>query len=472
LDKVLKSGEAELVAVFGRRRVGKTQLIKSCYEKEILFEITGVHKASFKDQLYNFHISFQKATKGEALTMPPRNWVEAFHLLTRWINKMPGTKPVVLFFDEFPWIHTQRSGFLEAFDHWWNLARSRHEFLKVIICGSVPSWMINEGLNNKRGLYKGVTKSIRLIPFSLAETEEYLRKKNIKLARFEVLQIYMAIGGIPFYLQGIHVGETAPQAIDKLCFSKDGLLREEFNNLYQSLFENSHHHKKVLVELAKKANGLTRNEIIEQCKFSSGGTITKILIDLEESGLISAYTLFGKKENDNVYKLTDEFCLFYLKFIVPSKLSGTGTWVRLTASRAYINWGGIAFESVCQKHIVQIKNRLGISGVLTNVSFWRQFSTKNQKGAQIDLVLDRHDQCTNLGEIKFASTHFVIDKKYAAEIDNKTGVFRKMTKTKKVLFPTMITPYGVMSNEYSIGRIQSSVVMDDLFFIPINSSKY
>jgi uncharacterized protein len=463
LERVLKSADAELVAVYGRRRVGKTFLIREYCREHLVFEYTGVHEVTMKDQLEHFTTTLQQVMKSPVPLAAPDNWIKAFAYLDQYINGLPAKKPAVLFFDEFPWIHTQKSGFLQAFDHWWNHFATRKSHIKVIICGSAASWMIEKVLNARGGLHNRVTQQIRLLPFTLAETKNYLESRNIKLDHYQLLQLYMAIGGIPHYLHRIEKGESTAQVIDRLCFTKDGLLKTEFNKLYQSLFGNPHHHEAVVRALSKKGKGLTRNEIIQECGFTSGGTTTKILKELEESGFISPYIPIDKNEKDVIYKLSDEYSLFYLKFIEGSKDKDAGSWLRQMKSPSYTSWSGFAFESVCQKHTLQIRKALGIDGVYTQVSSWRYIPAKGKQGVQIDLLLDRADRCINLCEMKFASDEFTVDKKYAGELQYKVNVFNEETKTKKTIFTTLITTYGVKSNAYATANVHAEVVMGDLF---------
>lgn len=463
LASKMGSAEAELVAVYGRRRVGKTYLIRTFCKSSLIFEFTGIHEASLTDQLANFSNALQQVMKIKTPLAVPLSWVQAFAYLDQYIDGLQTKKPAVVFFDEFPWIHTAKSGFLQAFDHWWNSSATKRSHLKVIICGSAASWMIDNIVRNTGGLHNRVTQTIRLLPFTLAETAEYMASRKINLDHYQLLQLYMAMGGVPHYLKNINVGESAAQVIDRLCFTKDGLLKQEFPLLYQSLFYNSEQHEAVVRALAKKAKGLTRKEIITECGLSSGGTTTRVLKELEESGFIRSYIPFQKTVNYSIYKLTDEYSLFYLKFVDGARATGEGTWLRRSATPSYATWSGLAFESVCQKHTQQIKKALGISGVLTETSIWRNAATDEQDGAQIDLLLDRQDRCINICEIKFATSEFVINKKYAGELDNKLNVFRAVTQTRKTLFLTMITTYGTSPNEYFTGRVQSEVRMDDLF---------
>lgn len=297
LSKIAASGEAELVAVYGRRRVGKTFLIRKFFEKQMAFEFSGIHDATLDQQLENFIAVLSKATGGMPLARPS-NWIQAFRLLADYLTPLIKKQRKVVFLDEFPWINTKRSGFLQAFENFWNSWACKQNNLIIVICGSAASWMIQNVIRNKGGLHNRVTRKIRLMPFTVAETELYLKSRKINLDRYQILQLYMTMGGIPHYLKEIERGESAAQTIDRICFTKDGLLNEEFQNLYLSLFENARNHMEVIRVLARKNSGLSRNEIIESCKLSSGGGATQLLEELRESGFITPYIPFDRTAKD------------------------------------------------------------------------------------------------------------------------------------------------------------------------------
>jgi uncharacterized protein len=463
LSNALNSKDAELIAVYGRRRVGKTFLIRNHYHKKIVFELTGIHEASLKDQLQNFSFALQASMNIPVPPVAPGNWINAFRLLSDHLKTIIKKEPIVVLFDELPWICTPKSGFLQAFGHWWNTWASRHPQMKVVICGSAASWIIRNIINDRGGLHNRVTQRIRLLPFTLAEAELFLHHHGIRLDRYQILQLYMAMGGIPQYLKQVQKGESAAQTIDKLCFTKNGMLKTEFDDLYQSLFAHAENHEAVVRALSKKAKGMTRAEIIEACGFTTGGWTSELFDELEQSGFITQYIPFDRTVRDTIYKLSDEYTLFYLKFVAGARATGAGTWLRLSKTQSYTSWSGFAFEAVCQKHVGPIKQALGIGGVYTEASAWRHIPKKGEKGAQVDLLLDRADHCINLCEMKFSAEEFVIDKRYAGEIDNKVKVFKEQTKTKKTIFPTMITTYGTRKNEHYTGRILGEVAMGDLF---------
>ncbi|CAH0163330.1 hypothetical protein SRABI27_00838 [Pedobacter sp. Bi27] len=463
LNKIEKSGESELIAVYGRRRVGKTYLIRNAFTKEIAFEFSGIHHATLNQQLENFSLALTKVTGGFPLAKP-ESWIAAFEMLVQYLAPLVKKERTIIFIDEFPWINTPRSGFLPAFENFWNSWASRQKKLIVVICGSAASWMINKVINNRGGLHNRVTRRIRLLPFTVGETAAYLKYRKIKLDKYQLFQVYMAMGGIPQYLKEIEPGESVAQIIDRLFFTKDGLLLEEFKNLYYSLFDKAENHIDIVQALAKKGKGLTRTEIINVCKLSSGGYATQLLAELAESGFITPYIPFGKNSKDALYKLTDEYSIFYLKFINGNKATGAGTWLKFYSGTSWKSWSGYAFESICMKHTAQIKKAIGIDNVYTEISVWRYLpKNRAEQGVQIDLLIDRNDSCINICEVKFSIMSFEITKSYEKELVSKLKVFQYQTRTRKALFLTMITTYGVANSERYPGLVQKEITMDVLF---------
>jgi hypothetical protein len=270
----------------------------------------------------------------------------------------------------------------------------------------------------------------------------------------------MVMGGIPFYLEQVDASTSAAQNINRMCFEADGILRHEFNNLYRSLFNKAEKHILVIEALSKKNKGITRKDIIAATGLTDAGSTTKILNELEESHFIRRYAPYGNKERNSLYQLIDCYSLFYLKCIRDSSNLDENTWINQLDSPAQRAWSGYAFEQACLSHIPQIKKALGISGVQTTSSSW--ISRAHPKGAQIDLVIDRRDQVVNICEMKFSINDFTIDKKYAEELRNKISVFKEETATKKAIFLTMITSFGLTANSYS-SLVQNSLTMDILF---------
>lgn len=457
LTNALKNNRPELIALYGRRRVGKTFLIRNVYKNYIQFELSGIHKGSLKQQLNNFHFTLSARNTS---FKKPSDWIEAFHQLSQYIDMLTSKKKKVVFLDEFPWIGTRKSNFLPAFDNFWNSYASKRDDLVVVICGSAASYMIKNIIKSKGGLHNRLTNKIRLLPFNLYETEQLLKHNKVKLSRYDILQIYMAMGGIPFYLEKVLPGESAAQALDRLCFTKDGFLRTEFNSVFASLFDQHDNHEAIIRTLASVRKGLTRNEVLTKSKIKSGGTLTKTLLELEESGFIEKYVPYqGTK--DSIYRLTDEYSMFYIKYIENTKPSNSGIWIKMHGQQSYKIWSGFSFETICIKHVEQIKEGLKISGINALHGSW--IEKNRQNSTQIDLLIDRDDNVINVCEMKFYNTEYAIDNKYAKEIAKKVNVFSSSTKTKKSVFVTFITSYGLIANQYSRQYVQSELTMDHLF---------
>ncbi len=485
LLSLLESEESELVSVIGRRRVGKTFLIESVYAEHIVFSITGIQNASTSDQLENFSIALNLHLKSVVPIEQPKSWLKAFHQLITYLEsltdssqqsaisnpvtrrlKADSSKPIaqkrVIFLDELPWFATHRSGFLDAFGFFWNSWAVKNNVV-VVICGSAASWMIQKVVHNKGGLYNRVTKRIHLLPFNLHETELYLQKRGLNFNRYQITELYQAMGGIPHYLKEIQKGESVAQSIDRICFAQGGSLKDEFKQLYTSLFDQAENHVAVVRALSTKWSGLTREEIIKATKISNGGGLTKTLEELNYSGFITEYTPFGRVKREVLFRLTDEYSLFYLKFIENMQKEGEGIWQSFQQSATYKAWSGYAFESICLKHLQQIKKALGISGIFATSSSFYHKGADGMAGCQIDLLIDRDDNVINLCEIKWSASGFIITKSYAAELRQKVALFQHYSGTKKQIFLTLITTFGLIKSEHNLGLVDKELLLDNLF---------
>lgn len=458
---MLGANQSDFVAVYGRRRVGKTFLIRETFNNSFQFQLTGLANATMKQQLANFHASLTKFYGNKKQLPIAKNWFDAFQQLIAFLEKSKSTKKKVIFLDELPWLDTSKSNFITALEHFWNSWASARKDILLIVCGSAASWMLNKLINNKGGLHNRVTHKIKLEPFTLAESEAYLKVKNIKWNKHQIVENYMVMGGIPFYMSALKPGISAAQSINELCFTTNGLLNNEFSNLYASLFKNANNHISVVGALSKKAKGLTREEIIKTATLPNGGGVTKVLDELEASGFIRKYLPFEKNAKDALFQLIDFYTLFYFKFIKQLKGNDENYWLSIQDTPTHRVWAGYAFEQVCLAHLPQIKKALGISGIQTKVASWRTKQVTD--GAQIDLLIERKDQIINLCEIKFSINEFTIDKKYATNLRNKIGVFKQETKTKHAVHLCMITSNGVKKNEYATELIQNNIMLDSLF---------
>lgn len=462
LLSALASNKPELVALTGRRRVGKTFLVRKAYEDHIKLEITGLQKDKQKAQLQNFLISMRAYGLYTTTEKTPNNWLEVFYLLTQELEKQNFSNKYVIFLDELPWMAGKRSDFISGFSYFWNSWASKQHIV-VVICGSATSWMIEKVINDRGGLHNRITDIIHLHPFTLKETEEYLVVKNINYPRYQLLLLYMAIGGIPMYLDFIRRDLSAVQNINVLCFRESGFLFDEFNRLFPALFERHERHTSIVKALSAKQKGLTRQEILKATRLPNGGSFTKTLKELQQSGFIKTFTGAGKKKKATLFRLTDSYCLFYLSQIEPNKDSQTLDFEQLFQTPSFKSWSGYSYENVCFAHIIQIKTKLGISGMLTKVFSYVAKPVDGLPGTQIDLMIDRIDDTIHICEIKFSKGSYILDKKTADNIRQKHAVFQYNSKSKKHLFTTFITTFGLTDNKWAKELVDQSLTMDDLF---------
>ena len=460
LELAKDSSASELVVIYGRRRVGKTFLVREAYGNRFTFYLTGVANTSNQQQLANFHEAMLRYDKKFSGAMPG-NWFEALAQLRVLVEREKGHSKKLIFFDELPWLDNAKSGFLSALEYFWNSFASARKDILLLVCGSAASWMIEKLIHNRGGLHNRVTRRMRLEPFTLQECEEFFKTRNRAFNRYQIVQLYMVMGGIPFYLDLVDARRSAAQNISRLCFEEGGMLRTEFEDLYRSLFKKAEKHEAVIEALSSKTKGLTRSELIEKAKLPNAGSTTRILEELQESGFIRKYPPFGKKEREALYQLTDFYSLFYLKCIRKRAPLDANSWMTGLDSPALKAWSGYAFEQVCLAHVGAIKQALGVAGIQAAVSSW--VGEIKGKRAQIDMLIDRLDQVINLCEMKFYINDFVITKGYYDELRNKIAVFKEATGTRKSIYLTMITTFGVQKNEYATALVQNSLTMDALF---------
>jgi len=464
MNRLLREKKSHFIAVTGRRRVGKTYLIENVYKEKICISITGIQNGSMQEQLTNFTYKIIEKSRIPLATFPT-NWQEVFLLLKQYLQQLSTKKKQVIFIDELPWIATPRSGFLQMLAHLWNDYLSKAGNYELVICGSASSWIRQKILNDKGGLHNRVSQVINLLPFTLSETKAFLYSKKIKWKNAAIAEIYMAMGGIPFYLENIKKGESPTLAIERLCFTENGLLHGEYNNLYKALFDYPENHEAIVKTLANATMGLTRSQILTKTKIQSGGPYTRAMNDLLSSGFITEEIPFGRKKRGSIYRLSDEYSVFYHKFIVKNKKLTEGMWSQLSSSQAYKIWTGYAFESLCHKHINALKSALKISNIFTESSSFSYLGTKQNKGFQIDMILDRKDNIINLCECKFYSSPFIVTKANAKILEERKQLFNKVSKTKKTVFTTLITANGVIKNKHFDQVIDSHITLEDLYAV-------
>ena len=451
---------SQFIAVYGRRRVGKTFLIREAYDYTFDFQFTGAAKLTARKQL----VRFRRALKehGQKDTPELTNWGDAFSELKRLINGLQTGKKVV-FLDELPWMDAPRSGFLSELESFWNGWASARKDIVFVVCGSSTSWMVKKIIKNKGGLHNRLSHRISLKPFPLGLCEQLAQSRGLVLSRKQLLDAYMVFGGVPYYWSLLQKGASVTQEIDRLIFSPDGELNDEFEMLYASLFKKPEPYIRVIELLARKKMGMTRMELLAAGGFEDNGSFSDILKDLEWCGFIRSYSMMGYKKKSDLFQLIDHYTLFYYEYI-DGQRQGANYWKSMLGTPKYNTWCGLAFERTCLWHIDQIKKQLGISGILTNEYAWRCSGdeNKNLRGVQIDLLIDRSDGIIDICEMKYSKEAYVISADYGRELQRKRDVLAKVTGTESAVHTIMVTTEGVAHNE-EWGEIQAEVNLDNLF---------
>ena len=459
LLKYAQSDESEFVAVYGRRRVGKTYLIRQTFQDRFAFQHTGIARGRTKEQLRAFGDSLREC--GVDVAGNPEDWFAAFNLLKSVIVRSQAEKKVI-FLDELSYLDTKGSRFIPALEHFWNGWASARTDVLLIVCGSATSWVINKVIKDKGGLHNRVTGRISLQPFSLRECEEYVASRGIVMTRYQIAETYMVLGGIPFYWKHLEPDLSADQNIDDLFFARSNKLEGEFDELYSSLFRKPEPYLKLVRTLGRHKSGLSRDELMKETGLSSCGNFTRYLRELEECGFIRKSVAFGKKSKGATYQLIDNFTLFHLAFVGENKVNDRHFWSASADAQFRVVWEGLAFERLCLQHVREIKVALGISGIVSNDSSWQVARTSEHEGAQIDLLIKRADNVVNMCEMKFYNDEFAVTKSYDRILVRRENALAQHINRRTTIHPTLITTYGLKHNEYSSNFV-SVVTMDDLF---------
>lgn len=317
-------------------------------------------------------------------------------------------------------------------------------------------------IDSKGGLHNRVTHEIPLHPFSLHEVEEYLNHGHFSWSRLTILQTYMALGGVPYYLSLLQPQESLAENLDRLFFSQDAPLRREYLRLYKTLFNAPEPYMKIVQALAANKQGLTRQELAVKTKIS-GKTLSEKLSNLQNCDLTRHYYVKEKKikKNGGIYQLTDFFSLFYLTF-ADKGFGDEHYWTHHLLSPELNNWYGLCFERICVAHIGQIKRALHLDAMAVQTYSWRSKRTR-EKSAQIDIIIDRADKMINVCEVKFCQGPYSLDKAEYEKLLNRMHAFANETGTRSGLYLTMITTEGLADGMYA-KNIMSQVVLDDLFY--------
>ncbi|NOQ71791.1 MAG: AAA family ATPase [Crocinitomix sp.] len=456
LTNTLSSRRSELIAVYGRRRIGKTYLIREFFGNKIEFSFTGLEVGNRADQIENFMLKLNEFTNDRYENEKPVSWLAAFTLLKKYLKTIKVTKTKkVIFIDEFPWTDSPKSRFLPAFENFWNDYCTTRTDLVVVVCGSAASYMMKKIIRNKGGLHNRITQRIELQPFTLHETEAFFKYKDNPVEQYDLLKMYMAFGGVAEYLEHVNTGESSVQAIDRMCFSNGGFLENEYADIFNSLYgQNSYHEQIIHVLATARKKGLTRTDLLKKTNISTGGQFSKSLEELILSGFVLKYDSYREKSKTTLYRIYDEFCLFHLQFMIPYRGS---KWTSVYQKQEYRTWCGYAFETICLKHIKEIKKGLECDQIESKNYTW------SSSKAQVDLVVDRDDKTVNLCEIKYYGDEYELDASDLKKLRNRETQFRESKESKKGLKTAVITTWGVKQNQYSNAIVRKIVTMKSLF---------
>lgn len=468
LNNLYNNGKAELVAIYGRRRVGKTFLVDQVFKGKFTFKHAGLSPVEtgemkggspLRKQLKHFYNSL--IMQGMKKSRCPSDWLDAFLLLEQFLESKDTGERILVFLDELPWLDTQRSGFVTAFEGFWNNWGCHKENLMVVVCGSSTTWIMDKLINSHGGLYNRVTHEIKLSPFTLRECEEYFISENIKFSKYDIVCAYMILGGIPYYLSYFKRGLGLPQNIDNMFFSRGAKLKFEYDRLFGSVFNRPEMMRNIVEVLSGKNCGYTRNEIAAKTGYTIGGSLTDVLNALIASDFVIKYVPFGMSKRDVYYKLVDPFCMFYIKFVEGQSSLNNFFWMHNHLSQSIVSWRGFAFENVCFNHIEQIKQALGISGISSKQSAWSK-RPDDEVGTQIDMIIERKDNIVNMCEMKFYNKKYSVDKGYHEKLVNRRDLLEEMLPKRMAIHNTLITTEGLKYNEYG-NFFDNVIVLDDLF---------
>lgn len=455
----MESERSEFVVVYGRRRIGKTFLVRRFFKDNYAFSFVGKHEMGREQQLTEFAKELMRYSHS---TFVPqlKNWTEAFDALQRLLETYGIPDKKVVFFDEMPWMDTPKSDFVSALENFWNGWANMRDDIVLVACGSATSWMVDKLLHNQGGLFNRITQKIYLRPFKLSEMEQYLDEKHFGWNRYQIAQCYMILGGIPFYLTLLNPKLSLLSNIDELFFADaHAMLRTEYNELYSTLFKRPDNYLAVIRMLTERKEGFTRKEINEKTKLG-GAALSKILSDLEQCDFIFSYARYGNAKNNAIYRIKDFYTLFYYKYVNGIDTKDSLRWTHLSSTPQVSSWQGFSFELLCLLHLDEIKKALGIDRILNDASAWR--SRQPEQNTQIDLVIERADHNINLCEMKFSSGMYAIDKGYEQKLRERMSIFLAETMTRCSTRITMVTTYGVLQNKHS-GIVNDEVLLDDLF---------
>ena len=468
LERLYNSKKSEFLAIYGRRRVGKSFLVSEVYGTKIVFKSVGTYLKD-NDRNYETYRRLQLDHFYDALLLSglgkeeqrPANWREAFLLLRKLLAGIRMRRKVVLI-DELPWLAgPQSSEMIAELGYFWNSWADDQRNIVLVVCGSATSWMLDNVIRDYGGLHGRLTGVIKLKPFTLAECARYYRKNGFRLSQYEMCIGYMALGGVPFYLDKLRNDLTMTENIDAIFFA-DEKIHQEYKDVYAGLYASKDRYVDIVKALGARFYGMTQAEIAIHLGIGRGGTLSQMIDNLVESGIIRKYPRYGKQRVEMVYQLKDFFSLFYLRFVEGTQVR-TGLWSTMHRTPIYNTWAGNTFELLCIEHLSKIQDTLRIASVDRNYC-WKGESP-NGRGAQIDLLLESKSSRTDyVCEMKFSGSKYAITSDDEENLLNKLDAFAasKMHHKTHSIQLVMVTTMGIAGGEHT-SIVNQAVTLDDLF---------
>lgn len=467
IDRLYRSDKSEFLAIYGRRRVGKSYLVDEAFRDELAFSVVGTFKKCEdgeetiykKTQLRHFYRSLLDYGLDDSY-QEPENWLDAFDLLKKLLISNDRRRKVI-FIDELPWLAGPKSSeLIEELGYFWNSWAAKQRDVFLIVCGSATSWMLDNVIRDYGGLHGRLTEKIYLAPFSLAETGAYYRSKGFHMSDYEIALSYMAIGGIPYYMDRMRADRTLNQNINEFYF-RNVTIDQEFRDIYTGLFQSAERYIDIVSSLAGKFYGMTRNELLENTKLKGGGTFTRMMDNLQECGIVRSFSRYGKQRKETIYQLCDFFTLFYLNFVGHKKQRTD--WTSFQRSHEYESWSGRTFELLCSRHIDRIRDALRIKSVGQDYCWSGQ--TPDGRNVQVDMVIPSPDERTDyLCEMKFSESRYFVTADYEKNLLDKLDAFRnsKNHKPSHSLLLVMVTTMGLGNSAHN-HIVNAELTLADLF---------
>ncbi len=441
-----------IAVVFGRRRIGKTELIRHGLigRKYISFE--GLENRSKADQLdaFLFQLSQQTGNDFTSKKSGIKSWKEAFALLIPLVE----SEGYHLVFDEFQWMANYRSEIVSDLKLVWDQYLSQNgQGTKLILCGSIASYMTNSILQSK-ALYGRVDLVIGLSGFHLWETREILGSER---ALEEVLEAHMLVGGVPRYLELLQAAPSVRLGMEQEGFTRYGYFTEEYTRIFLGHFGRNPDYETIVATLAKHPYGLLRKELIKHAKLKGGGALTRQIDELESAGFVSSHPPFHRTSSSPLrkYFLSDPYLRFYFAFIFPKRKQIHGgqqkgsLFARICDTSEFYAWKARAFENLCFAHASWLADELKFSAVEYQFGPFFRSASPGSPGVQIDMIFDRADHVITLCEAKYQRKP--VGKAIIKEVDAKVAAIEEQFP-KKTIQKVLIAPNGatepVVSSRY------------------------